>query len=67
MKIHEPLGVIAIICPVDCPLLSFVSLLAPAVVRANCVVIIPSEKYPLPALNLCQVRNLNSALLIYVM
>ena len=55
VKVHEPVGVIAITCPDDYPLLSFVSLLAPAVVRANCVVIVPSEKYPLPALNLYQV------------
>jgi len=63
IKVHEPVGVIAIVCPDEYPLLSFVSLLAPAVVRANCVVIVPSEKYPLPALNLYQVGNLNSALL----
>jgi len=62
VKIHEPLGVIAIISPDEYPLLSFVSLLALAVVRANCVVIVPSEKYPLPALNLYQVPNLNSNL-----
>jgi len=64
VKIHEPVGVIAIICPDEYPLLSFVSLLVPAVVRANSVVVVPSEKHPLPALNLYQVRNLNSALLV---
>jgi len=55
VKIHEPLGVIGIACPDESPLLAFVSLLAPAVVRSNCVVIIPSEKYPLLALDLYQV------------
>lgn len=53
--IREPVGVIGITCPDESPLLSFVSLFAPAIVRANCVVIIPSEKYPLPALDLYQV------------
>jgi aldehyde dehydrogenase (NAD+) len=55
VKIHEPVGVIAIVCPDEFPLLSFVSLLAPAVVRSNCVVVVPSEKHPLAALNLYQV------------
>lgn len=55
VKIHEPVGVVAITCPQVSPLLAFVSLLAPAVVRGNCVVIVPSEKWPLPALDLYQV------------
>lgn len=53
--IREPVGVIGIACPDEYPLLSFVSLFAPAVVRANCIVIIPSEKFPIPALDLYQV------------
>jgi len=53
--LREPVGVIGIACPDEDPLLSFVSLFAPAVVRSNCVVIIPSEKFPLPALDLYQV------------
>jgi acyl-CoA reductase-like NAD-dependent aldehyde dehydrogenase len=36
-------------------LLGFVSLFAPAVVRGNTIVIVPSEKYPLAALDLYQV------------
>jgi aldehyde dehydrogenase (NAD+) len=55
VKIHEPVGVIGILCPDERPLLSFVSLLAPAIVRANCVVIVPSELHPLAALGLYQV------------
>jgi len=54
-KIHEPVGVIAITCPDESPLLSFVSLLAPAIVRGNAVIIVPSERFPLPALDLYQV------------
>eukprot|EP00057_Strongylocentrotus_purpuratus_P035130 XP_797815.1 PREDICTED: aldehyde dehydrogenase family 16 member A1 [Strongylocentrotus purpuratus] len=55
VKIHEPVGVVGIICPEESPLLGFVSLFAPAVVRGNVVVAVPSEKYPLPALGFYQV------------
>ena len=55
VKIHEPVGVIGIACPDSYPLLGFVSLFAPAVVRGNTVIIVPSEKYPLSALDLYQV------------
>ncbi|XP_025024621.1 aldehyde dehydrogenase family 16 member A1 isoform X2 [Python bivittatus] len=54
---REPLGVVGIACPDQQPLLSFVSLFAPAVTRGNCVVIIPSERYPLLALDLYQVLD----------
>ncbi|XP_053546742.1 aldehyde dehydrogenase family 16 member A1 [Bombina bombina] len=53
--IREPVGVVGIACPDESPLLSFVSLFAPAIVRGNAVVVIPSEKYPLPALDFYQV------------
>lgn len=55
IKIHEPVGVIGIACPDDYPLLAFVSLFAPAIIRGNTMVIVPSEKYPLLALDLYQV------------
>ncbi|XP_023342279.1 aldehyde dehydrogenase family 16 member A1 isoform X3 [Eurytemora carolleeae] len=55
IKIHEPLGVIGIVCPDLNPLLSFISLLAPAIARSNTVVIVPSEQYPLVALGLYQI------------
>lgn len=55
VKVHEPVGVVAIACPDEYPLLAFVSLVAPAVVRGNTVIIIPSEKYPLSAADLYQV------------
>ncbi|XP_038639391.1 aldehyde dehydrogenase family 16 member A1 isoform X2 [Scyliorhinus canicula] len=54
VMVREPVGVVAIVCPDENPLLSFVSLFAPAIVRGNAVVIVPSEKYPLPALELYQ-------------
>ncbi|PIK45320.1 putative aldehyde dehydrogenase family 16 member A1 [Apostichopus japonicus] len=55
VKIHEPVGVIAITCPDESPLLGFVSLFAPAVIRGNAVVVVPSEKYPLLAAGFYQV------------
>eukprot|EP00037_Helgoeca_nana_P015389 m.143660 g.143660 ORF g.143660 m.143660 type:complete len:830 (+) comp22996_c0_seq1:122-2611(+) len=55
VKINEPVGPIGIACPEECPLLGFVSLFAPAIVRGNTVIIIPSEKHPLVALDLYQV------------
>ena len=44
-----------IACPDNAPLLSFISLLAPAIARANSVIIVPSEKYPILALDMYQV------------
>ncbi|CAD5111159.1 DgyrCDS495 [Dimorphilus gyrociliatus] len=55
VKIHEPVGLIAISCPDEEPLLSFISLLAPAVVRGNVVVMAASDKFPIPAIDLVQV------------
>lgn len=55
VKIHEPVGVIGITCPESCPLLAFVSLLAPAVIRGNAVVIIPSQKHPMIAVDMYQI------------
>lgn len=55
--IHEPLGVLGIVCPDEYPLLGFVSLMAPAISRGNTVVMIPSEKYPLSATDFYQVLD----------
>jgi len=55
VKVHEPVGPMAIVCPDENPLLSFVSLIAPALIRGNTVVIVPSEKHPLSAIDLYQV------------
>ncbi len=57
MAMHEPIGVIAIQCPDENPLLSFISLLAPAMAMGNRVVMTASEDYPLPALDFYQVLN----------
>jgi len=55
IKIHEPMGIIGIACPDKSPLLSCVSLMGAAIARSNSVVMVPSEKYPLLALDLYQV------------
>ena len=55
IKIHEPVGVIGIACPDQNPLLNFISLFAVAIARSNAVVVVPSEKYPLLALDMYQI------------
>ncbi|TRY98992.1 hypothetical protein DNTS_001251 [Danionella cerebrum] len=55
ISIPEALGVLGVILPDSQPLLSLVSLLGPSVAMGNAVVMVPSEKYPLPALEFIQV------------
>ncbi|CAI9738335.1 aldehyde dehydrogenase family 16 member A1-like [Octopus vulgaris] len=55
VKIHQAVGVVGIACPDENPLLSFVSLFAPAFARGNVTVIVPSEKHPLSAMNMYQI------------
>ena len=57
MAMHEPIGVIGIQCPNEAPLLSFISLMAPAMAMGNRVVITAAEAFPLPALDFYQVLN----------
>ncbi len=54
LAVNEPIGVLGIICPDIMPLLSFVSLLLPAVAMGNRVVVVPSERYPLLATDFYQ-------------
>ncbi|XP_020950403.1 aldehyde dehydrogenase family 16 member A1 isoform X11 [Sus scrofa] len=54
LRLREPLGVLAIVCPDEWPLLAFVSLLAPALAHGNTVVLVPSGACPIPALEVCQ-------------
>ncbi|MGH8200894.1 MAG: aldehyde dehydrogenase family protein [Steroidobacteraceae bacterium] len=55
LAVPEPIGVVGVVCPDEAPLLGFISLLAPVIAMGNRCVIIPSERMPLPALDLCQV------------
>ncbi len=57
MAMHEPIGVLGIQCPEESPLLSFVSLMAPALAMGNRVVMTASEAFPLSALDFYQVLN----------
>ncbi|XP_032695203.1 aldehyde dehydrogenase family 16 member A1 [Lontra canadensis] len=54
LRLREPLGVLAIVCPDEWPLLAFVSLLAAALAHGNTVVLVPSGACPIPALEVCQ-------------
>ena len=55
LAMKEPIGTVGVICPVDTPLLGFLSLVMPAISMGNTVVAIPSEKYPLITGDLYQV------------
>jgi aldehyde dehydrogenase (NAD+) len=47
LAMHEPIGILGIVCPSEAPLLALLSLLLPAVAMGNTVVAVPSEKFPL--------------------
>ncbi|MEU9500534.1 aldehyde dehydrogenase family protein [Streptomyces sp. NPDC048196] len=51
----EPTGVVAVLAPQESSFLGLVSVIAPAVVTGNTVVVVASEKSPLPALSLGEV------------
>jgi aldehyde dehydrogenase (NAD+) len=55
LAIHEPIGVVGLVCPDDYPLLGLVSLVAPAIAMGNTVVTVPSVRHPLSATDLYQV------------
>jgi aldehyde dehydrogenase (NAD+) len=55
LAMQEPVGTVGIICPVDTPLLGFLSLVMPALSAGNTVIAVPSEKYPLITGDLYQV------------
>jgi aldehyde dehydrogenase (NAD+) len=49
LAMHEPIGVVGVVCPDPYPLLGLVSLVAPLLATGNRVVAIPSERFPLVA------------------
>ena len=51
----EPIGVVGIAAPEESPLLSFVSIVAPAIATGNTVVAVPSERHPLAVTDFYQV------------
>ena len=57
LAMNEPLGIMAVVCPDEAPLLAFVSLVAPAVAMGNRVVAVPSPTHPLAATDFYQVLD----------
>jgi acyl-CoA reductase-like NAD-dependent aldehyde dehydrogenase len=55
LSVPEPTGVVAIIAPQDSSLVGLVSVIAPAVVTGNTVIVIASERLPLAAISLSEV------------
>jgi aldehyde dehydrogenase (NAD+) len=55
LAMREPIGTVGIACPVEAPLLGFLSLVMPAAALGNTVIAIPSEAYPLIAGDLYQI------------
>lgn len=55
LSVPEPTGVVAIVAPQDSSLLGFVSVVAPALVAGNTVVVLASERLPLSAITLSEV------------
>jgi acyl-CoA reductase-like NAD-dependent aldehyde dehydrogenase len=48
--VAEPVGVVAVLAPDEPALLGLVSLILPAILSGNTAIVVPSEKFPLPAL-----------------
>ncbi|WP_199422319.1 aldehyde dehydrogenase family protein [Actinotalea solisilvae] len=55
LSVPEPTGVVAVLAPQRSSLLGLVSVLAPALVTGNAVVLVSSERRPLPAITLSEV------------
>ncbi len=55
LAMNEPFGTMGVVCPDEMPLLSYVSLVMPAIAMGNCVVSVPSQRHPLIATSLYQV------------
>ncbi|KAK5599382.1 hypothetical protein CRENBAI_021932 [Crenichthys baileyi] len=55
LSFPEALGVVGIILPDKTPLLSMVTVLGAAIATGNAVIMVPSQKFPLPALAFIQV------------
>ena len=54
-SVPEPTGVVAALAPQESSLLGLVSVVAPAIVTGNTVVVLASERAPLPAVTLTEV------------
>jgi acyl-CoA reductase-like NAD-dependent aldehyde dehydrogenase len=54
-SVPEPTGVVALLAPQESSLLGLVSVIAPAIATGNAVVVVASERAPLPAVTLSEV------------
>jgi acyl-CoA reductase-like NAD-dependent aldehyde dehydrogenase len=54
-SIPEPTGVVAVLAPDEPSLLPIISLATPAVLTGNSVIVIASERFPLPALTFAEI------------
>ncbi len=57
LAMPEPIGVMAIVCPDESPLLGFISTVIPAIAMGNNVVVIPSETAPFSATDFYQILD----------
>jgi len=57
LAMNEPIGTVGIICPLEAPLLGFLSLVMPAIAMGNTVIAVPSESYPLIAADIYQLLD----------
>ena len=55
LAMPEAIGVMAIVCPDEFPLLGFISTVIPAITMGNNVIVIPSETHPLSATDFYQI------------
>ncbi|HXI71033.1 MAG TPA: aldehyde dehydrogenase family protein [Verrucomicrobiae bacterium] len=51
----EPTGVVVVLAPDEPALLALVSLVAPVILSGNAAIVIPSEKFPLPAATFAEI------------
>jgi acyl-CoA reductase-like NAD-dependent aldehyde dehydrogenase len=51
----EPVGVVAVLAPDEPPLVALVSLIAPVILSGSTVIVVASEKYPLPAVTFSEI------------
>jgi aldehyde dehydrogenase (NAD+) len=57
LVIPEPWGVLGVICPLEDPLLSFISLIAPGLALGNRLVVVPSQRFPLIVTDFYQILD----------
>jgi len=57
LAMHEPVGVVGVVCPDERPLLAFAATVAPLIALGNAVVAVPSERAPLLATDFYQLLD----------